>query len=513
MGNEVIGREEELARVAAFLDGREAQTPRALTLTGEAGIGKSTLWLRGLELARERGWRVLSSRPAEAERSFALAGLGDLLDGALDEVLPALPPPRRRALEVALLMEEAEDPLAPRALGVAVRHALELLAADQPLLVAVDDVQWLDPSSTDALAFALRRIAVPMRLLLARRVGTTSDSRLESSLPAPSVERLDIGPLTLGALQALLRERLDRAFPRPTLLRIHQTSGGNPFYALELARALPDDIEPSAPLPMPETLDSLLRARLDALPESSRPALVLLSALGEAEAETLRLAGVEDGLEPALAHGVVVQAMGRVWFEHPLLASAVYQGADESTRRASHAALARIVLDPLERARHLALSARGPDASLAEALDEAATSANTRGVPDVAAELGELARELTPTDDRAGRHRRAIITATLRLRSGHVQRARVLAEVTAAEAADPSSHAEALVLMSAVEATVRADESCPRAPSQSADRGRFASCLAGSRPPMACGKHPVLGGLTRQGASRTAGSRLRRACG
>ena len=172
--------------------------------------------------------RVLSTRPAEAERSFALAGLGDLFEDALDEVLPALAPLRRRALQVALLLEETQEPLAPRALGVAVRSALELLAEAQPLLVAVDDVQWLDPSSTAALAFALRRTAAPMRLLLARRSGTTDSTSLDSALPAQSVERLHVGPLSVGALQAVLRERLDRVFPRPTLLRIHETSAGIP---------------------------------------------------------------------------------------------------------------------------------------------------------------------------------------------------------------------------------------------------------------------------------------------
>ena len=193
--------------------------------------------------------RVLSSRPTEAERDLALTGLGDLLEGALDEVLPALAPPRRRALEVALLLEEADDPLDPRALAVAVRGALELLAEAEPLLVAVDDVQWLDSPSTDALTFALRRTDAPIHLLLARRSGTSNPTTLKSALPAPSVERLHVGPLTVGALQAVLSERLDRVFPRPALLRIHETSGGNPFYALEVARALPVDVDPTGPLP------------------------------------------------------------------------------------------------------------------------------------------------------------------------------------------------------------------------------------------------------------------------
>jgi DNA-binding CsgD family transcriptional regulator len=451
MATEIIGRGEELERLGAYFDARDLDGPRALVLAGEAGIGKSTLWLRGVELAPERGLRVLSTRPAEAERNFALAGLGDLFEGALDEVLPALAPPRRRALEVALLLAETQDMLAPRAVAVAVRSALELLAEAQPLLVAVDDVQWLDSSSTDALAFALRRTAAPLYLLLARRSGTADSTSLESALPAPAVDRLQVGPLTVGALQAVLRERLDRVFPRPTLLRIHETSGGNPFYALELARTLPQELDPTQPLPVPETLDELVRARLDALPESSRTALVLLSALGEAETDTLRRAGAEDSLETALSHGVVVRAADRLRFTHPLLAASVYQQADDATRRSAHAALAGVARDPLERARHLALGAGGPDADVAASLDQASTVASVRGVPNVAAELGELARRLTPDDDREGRHRRAIVAATAHIRAGDVRRARSLAEETLAEATG-RFRAESLVLMSAVEA-------------------------------------------------------------
>jgi DNA-binding CsgD family transcriptional regulator len=453
MANEPIGREGELRRLQGFLDGRELDGPRALVLEGEAGIGKSMLFLTSLELARARGFSVLSTRPAEAERNFPLAGLGDLFEGVLDEVLPTLAPPRRRALEVALLLEEATDPLAPRALGVAVRSALELLVEAGPLLVAVDDVQWLDPSSTEALGFALRRTSAPIHVLLARRLGTPTDpTSIESALSAHSVQRVHVAPLSVGALQVVVRERLDRAFPRPTLLQIHETSGGNPFYALEVARALPDELDPTEPLPVPETLDELMTARIDALPAPSRKALVLLSALGEGDTDTLRRAGAGDAVEAAVSHGIVVRARGRLRFTHPLLASSVYHEADEATRRSAHAVLADVVPDPLERARHLALAAQGPDAESAASLDQAASVANVRGVPRVAAELGELAHRLTPDDDREGRHRRAILGAVAQIRAGDVLRARSLADETLVEATDHRSRAEALVLLSGIEA-------------------------------------------------------------
>src|SRR5215210_3135613 len=170
MAVEIVGREAEVASLDAFLSGAEGESA-ALVLEGEPGIGKSTLWLCGVDHARAEGVRVLSSRPAEAERGLPFAGLGDVLDEVLDDVLPALPPPRRRALEVALLLEEpAEDAVDPRALGLATRNALEVLAADRDLLVAIDDLQWLDASSAAALAFAVRRLADRnVLLLLARR--------------------------------------------------------------------------------------------------------------------------------------------------------------------------------------------------------------------------------------------------------------------------------------------------------------------------------------------------------
>src|SRR2546425_3952732 len=150
---EIVSREEELASLHAFIDGLQGG-PAALVLEGDAGIGKSTLWLAGVEYARTQGLRILLSRPAEAERNLAHVGLGDLLEDVLDDVLPALTAPRRRALKVALLRDETSgDPVDHRALAVAVRDVLQLVSDRKPTLIAIDDIQWLDPSSSTALAF------------------------------------------------------------------------------------------------------------------------------------------------------------------------------------------------------------------------------------------------------------------------------------------------------------------------------------------------------------------------
>jgi len=188
-GVEVVGRDAELGSVVGFLD-RAAAAPTALVLEGEPGIGKSTLWRAAVAAARRRGLTVLSSRPAESERGLAYAGLGDLFDPVVDVVIGELSPPRRRALEVALLRDEPTDGAVDRrALAVAVRDVLSLLSERKPVVVAIDDVQWLDASSASALAFALRRLDGVVRLVVARRLAA---SELEQAV---DVERLRIGPV------------------------------------------------------------------------------------------------------------------------------------------------------------------------------------------------------------------------------------------------------------------------------------------------------------------------------
>jgi DNA-binding CsgD family transcriptional regulator len=449
---EIVGREEELATLRRFLE-RPVRTPATLVVEGEAGIGKSTLWLAGVAEARGRDLRVLSSRPAEAERGLAFAGLGDLFHDVLDVVLPELSPPRRRALAIALLVEEATGAADPRALGVAVRNAIELLAGDGPLVIAIDDLQWLDPSSASVLSFALRRLDGHVVLLLARRIGEpTEATSLEHSLHRDQVERMRLGPLSAGALQKLLRARLGRVFARPTLLRIHEACGGNPFYALEVATALGPDVDPTQPLPIPETLEELVHARLELLPETTRHALMLASFLGTPSLKLLRAAGVEqDALEPALAARVVEQSEDAIVFTHPLLASALFRGLSAAERRRAHRALAEVVVDPIERARHLALSSDGPDSEIAAALEAAAALASARGAMVAAAELGEYALRLTPSGAHGEEHRRTIAAGRAHMAAGEAERARKLGRTLKAHGLDGKQRAERLLFLSELE--------------------------------------------------------------
>jgi DNA-binding CsgD family transcriptional regulator len=432
---EVVGRELELATIAAFVDG-SASGVRALVLEGEAGVGKTTLWLAGVDAARERGHWVLESRPAAAEARFAFAGVSDLLGGVLAEVLDTLPTPQADALRAALLLKRAGDaPPNERAVAAGVLSALRTLCAVRPVLLAVDDVQWLDPPSAAVLAFAWRRLRdEPAGLLLAGRAGVPAHGSL---VEAERVERLAVGPLSLGATHRLLQARLGLVLSRPALLRVHEVAAGNAFFALELGRAFERrgaTLVAGEPPPVPDRLRELVRERLSALPAATREALAAAAALSRA---TLPLVGAAVGGEatvgPALAARVVELDGDRLRFSHPLLAAVAYEDVDVLARRALHRRLAALVRDEEEQARHLALASAGPDGEVAAALERAAVHARVRGASVAAAELCELARRLTPAEAETDVRRRIVAGARYRFAAGDTAGARaLLAEVLAA---------------------------------------------------------------------------------
>jgi len=454
MTGEIIGREDELSAVQAFLD-RPAEGLRALVLEGEAGIGKSTLWLAGVAAARDRSFRVLTSRPAEAERALANVVLGDLFGEVEPELLAALPAPRRRAFESALLREAHDLPVDPLALGVALSTLMPVLADVRPLVLAIDDDLWMDPSSAATLAFALRRLpSLPVLLLLSRRTDGTPAAGLEEAIDPNRVARLATGPLSAGAIQLLLRQRLGITFPRPMLLRLHELSGGNPFYAVELARARSMDPanDTTLPLAVPPSLERLVGARLEALDTPTRRALLLVAAHGRLPLELLRdLEVAREALDPAFAANLIESADGAIRFTHPLLASALYQVAAGKERRDAHRRLATALDDPVHRGRHLALATDEPDSELATALESAVSAARDRGVPIAAAELAEHALRLTPRDAVDDRHRRAIATARAHLEAGEGKRAHAIAADLLARTPSGARRAEALVLGSDLE--------------------------------------------------------------
>jgi DNA-binding CsgD family transcriptional regulator len=430
----LIGREVELAAIGEFLGSSDA-IPGALLLEGEAGIGKTTLWRSGIEAAQGAGFRVLEARPVEPESSLAFTSLGDVLGDGLGHILSSLPAPQRRSLEVALLLAEPDGhPPDRRAVGVAVLGALRALAALGPVVVALDDLHWVDAASAGALEFALRRLREePIAVLAANRLPHPPALALSGVFEPSRVHRVEVGPMSSGAIGRMLRLRLDLILPRPVLRRVHETSGGNPLFALEIGRTLSQrslELAPDEPLPVPEHLEALLRDRILHLPDATRSALLTCAAASRATTALVRdaLGTPEVPLGPAEAAGIVAIDAGRITFAHPLYAPAVYRSATNEHRRATHGRLAEVVPDPEERARHLALAASGPSEDLAHALDAAAKRAYERGAPAAAAELMELARRSTPAEDGDSTRDRGLQAAEFWFQAGDAATARRLVQ-------------------------------------------------------------------------------------
>ncbi len=446
---EVVGREEELGLVREFA-AREGFA--ALVLEGEAGIGKTTLWREAVALASEGGARVLVARPAAAEARLAFAGLGDLLAGVLDEVVAELPAPQAAALEVALLRREAEGrPADARTVSAAVLSALRTLARGSPLVVAVDDVQWLDSGSAAALVYALRRLGEePVRLVTSLRLDPVlPPSVLLENLSPEVVTRVPVAPLSMGALHRAIRLHLGRTLPRPVLQHVHELAGGNPFYALELVRSLPED--PRAGFALPPSLEGLTRERLGRLPTAVRrllepAALVADPAVDLLEALSPQPARVGERLDEAVAAGVIEISGGSVRFTHPLLAEGMAATIGPRRRVQLHAQLADLIGEPEQRAHHLALATTRPDAPIAAEIEAGAHAAAARGATAAAAELTAAAASLTPAGDHDGRRRRGLQEAEYAMESGDTPRARTVLEGILA--GSPSGRPRAEILTS-----------------------------------------------------------------
>jgi DNA-binding CsgD family transcriptional regulator len=436
----VVGREVEIAAIEAFL-GTSGSRPVGLAIVGEPGIGKTTVWLEAVRLAHDRGYSVLAAAPTESEAKLSFAGLADLLSSVPPHVVASLPPPQRAALDVALLRVEAARSPERRLLGTALASLLGELAAGGEVIVAVDDVQWLDSPSTLVVEFALRRVRnARVRPMLSMRA---TSSALLGVVPDDRLQRLELGPLSVAALHRLFAERLDRSFPRPTLVRIAEASAGNPFYALEIARVLPGSPAVS-PLPVPADVLALVRARIRSLPAESRDALLRVAAAARPDLRLVDPAALAAGEEADL---VGVTADGQIGFSHPLYASAVYTSAPLVRRRDVHRELAEVVSDPEERARHLALAADGPDEYVADEVEQAARLARARGAPDAAAELIELALRLTPPGTTAVPKRRLELATYLEL-VGELERAAELLEDVSTTTPDSDLRAQALLGLS-----------------------------------------------------------------
>ncbi len=441
----IVGRRPELERLAALTDGAEPGV-RVGALTGAAGMGKTTLWRHAVDRARDAGHVVLTTQPAETEAHLSYAGLSDLLRDVDDQHLERLPVPQRLALEVALLRREPEGIAGgTRAVGGGLLSVVRDLAARQPVLVAVDDAQWLDAATAVALAYALRRLDDDSRAnaLVAIRV---EDTRPRTFVDAVAPDRrvdVPLGPLNVASIHAILKAQLGWAPTRPTLVRLVAACGGNPFYALETARELDRLGRPTRAdeLPVPEDVRTLVRERLARLPQKTRTALLEAACLAAPTTDVVS----DEALGPAEEAGVIdVTPEGRIAFAHPLFAAGVRDTASRADRRRVHRRLAEAVTETEARARHFALAASGADAEAASKLDAAAQLASARGAPEAAAELAELALRLTADEDAEALSARALRAARLQFDAGDFERAQSLLEQVLAGAPPGARRARVL---------------------------------------------------------------------
>jgi DNA-binding CsgD family transcriptional regulator len=392
----IVGREPELKVLGEFA--AAGTSGAALVLKGPPGVGKTTLWQAGRDAALGHGVRVLFARPDSAETSLSFVSLADLLDGIEPEEMDGLPAPQRRGLEVALLRADpAGEAVAPRATAFGLLNLLRQLAARRPLLVAVDDLQWLDQPTAELLGFAVRRLQGPaVRFLFAARAGPAS--AVERALPPAGLHVLEVRPLSVGAMRRMLSDRLGLALPRYVLRQVYETTLGYPLFALEVGRTLAERGVPALgqDLPVPDTVEELLGKRVSRLADPVRGLLLALALGGDLDWYQLTTLAGPGTVEDALAAGVVVADGDRARAAHPLLAAAARKQSDPAERRACHLELAGVVAEGDRRARHLALGTQYPVERLARVVAAGAATAAARGAAREAAELGEHALRLTP---------------------------------------------------------------------------------------------------------------------
>ncbi|WP_051840638.1 helix-turn-helix transcriptional regulator [Streptomyces sp. NRRL F-5126] len=402
-GELIVGRDAELAWLSRAVDSVPADP--VLMLAGDVGTGKSTLLERAARRAEDGGARVLRAEGSESESRLAYSALHQLL-GPVHAEVDGLPGRQRAAVRDAFGEGPATSEPRPMLVGVAVLSLLSGLAERGRVVVVLDDAQWFDRASLDALSFAARRLAgEPVTVLIGVRAG--------DHLPGfgRQVPALTLAPLGAAAAGRLLDLQPASPTGRARALVLDQ-AGGNPLALVELASTATAHVtagSPSTgPLPLTERLEKIFADRSSGLPDATARALLLLAAMDSTDATTAAAAGLPRAGEstwlPAERAGLVLRTGRGVRFRHPLVRSAVYHAASPAAQREAHIALGAMLRDaPDRRAWHLAAACRQPDAAVSAELERTAGRARRRGGHAAAARALQRAAELSPRREDSAR--------------------------------------------------------------------------------------------------------------
>jgi predicted ATPase len=405
-GSPLVGRAAERATVDAILADAKRGQGGSLVLTGQAGIGKSALVQYAIDVASES--RVVRIAGVESEMAFGYAGVHQVVLPILDH-LGELPAPQRAALDAALgrVQPDAPDPFL---VGLAVLSLVAEAARAEPLLVVIDDAQWLDDESAMALSFVGRRLRAE-RIAMLVTMRETSDTRARFQ----GLHRLDLVGLPAPEALELLTASAAGPVDSSVASRIVAATEGHPLALVELPAALtPEQLRGAEPLPDPlpigERISDLFAARARALDANAQMVLLLAAAERLGDPMLLRRAADaagelswDEAVAKAEASGLATFAPA-VEFRHPLVRSAVYYAAPAADRRRAHAALADVLdahADADRRAWHLGAATAGPDERVAQALEASAERARQRGGSSAAAVYLWRPAELSPDRERA----------------------------------------------------------------------------------------------------------------
>ena len=470
---QIHGREAEQARVRELLEAARAGSGGVLVVHGDAGVGKSTLLADLVREARQPDAdvpvTVLRTQGIESEAPLPFAALQRLLRPVM-RLADRIPAPQAHALRVAFGEARSADGAsagaghAGRGDGQSERFlmflgTLNLLAAaaeEQPVLAVVDDAHWLDDGSAAALLFAARRLSLePVALVFGARDGDVREFE-GRDLPSLHLQGLD-----RASVSALLGEQTGTPVSPEVSAQLLAATGGNPLALVELPQVLsPMQLAGRAPLPgrLPVTggVERVFADRAERLSQDAQRLLLLVAADDSAQPSVVRAAarhlGIDpDSLDEVERSGLVTVVEDQLELRHPLVRSAIYNGATSVARRAAHRALAESLgpEDADRRAWHRAAAADEPDESVVTELDEAAARAHARGAHEAAAAAFERASELTTDPD--GRARRLYQASRCAWLSGQATRARTMCDAALAQVEEPRLRADAARLRARIE--------------------------------------------------------------